>query len=88
MRGAAACSAADVPADEFGDAGALGEALRTVAQDHGTKPQKLMPGLRYAITAQKVGPNILDTMAVLGKAATVHRLRAALAAIGDEPGGQ
>lgn len=53
--------------------------FRGFAEEHRFKMSQLVHPVRVALTASDVGPGLFETMAVLGKDKTVHRLKAAAA---------
>ena len=55
------------------------QVLREVCAARGVKPGRVMQLTRYAVTGMKGGPAIGATLALLGRAAVVQRLDAALA---------
>jgi glutamyl-tRNA synthetase len=57
--------------------------LRALAEESGWKPRELFMALRYAITGKKVSPPIVESMAVLGKAACIERIDAAIDILGS-----
>jgi glutamyl-tRNA synthetase len=57
--------------------------LRGLAEESGWKPRELFMSLRYAITGKKVSPPIVESMAVLGKAACIERIDAAIDILGS-----
>lgn len=57
--------------------------LRALAEEAGWKPRELFMSLRYAITGEKVSPPIVESMAVLGKAACIERIDAAIDILGS-----
>jgi glutamyl-tRNA synthetase len=64
---------ASVPEVDFA-AEALEAPLRTLADGLGMKAGQLFGILRIAVTGQSVSPPLFETMAVLGRAATLERL--------------
>lgn len=66
------------PLPEWEHAG-LETALRQLAEELGLKPGVYFGLLRVAMTGRNVSPPLFETMAVLGKARCVARIRAALA---------
>jgi glutamyl-tRNA synthetase len=52
--------------------------IHAVAEQSGKKIGELMPPLRAAIVGVMSGPDIPDAMAILGKAESINRLKAAL----------
>jgi glutamyl-tRNA synthetase len=57
----------------------LETALRSLAEELGLKPGQLFGCLRIAVTGQSVSPPLFETMAVLGRQRTLHRLEKASA---------
>ena len=68
---------AAVPEDNFSPE-ALEAPLRDLAEELGMKPGQLFGILRMAVTGQSVSPPLFETMAVLGRAATLERLELAI----------
>jgi glutamyl-tRNA synthetase len=68
---------AAVPEDSFSSE-ALETPLRDLAAELGMKPGQLFGILRMAVTGQSVSPPLFETMAVLGRAATLERLDLAI----------
>ena len=68
---------AAVPEDDFSPE-ALETPLRDLAAELGMKPGQLFGILRMAVTGQSVSPPLFETMAVLGRAATLERLELAI----------
>jgi glutamyl-tRNA synthetase len=64
------------------DAPTLESALRPLAEDLGHKPSAFFGVLRVAITGRTVSPPLFETMAVLGRDATLERLERASAKAG------
>lgn len=63
----------------------LEEALRKVAADSDWKPRELFTSLRWAITGRKVSPPLLESMEILGRAACIERIDAAIDVLGNPP---
>jgi glutamyl-tRNA synthetase len=63
------------------DAASLKLAAEAVGEQHGLKPSKAQAPVRVAITGRTVGPPLYDSVAVLGRARTLARLRAARARV-------
>ena len=61
------------------DAPALESALRPLAEELGHKPSAFFGTLRVAVTGRTVSPPLFETMAVLGRDATLARLERASA---------
>jgi glutamyl-tRNA synthetase len=59
------------------DAPSLDAALRSLAEELGLKPNTLFGALRVAITGRTVSPPLFETMAVLGRDASLARLQKA-----------
>jgi len=58
-------------------------ALRALADSSGWKPRELFTALRWAITGSKVSPPLLESMCILGRAASIERIDAAIDVLGD-----
>ncbi len=69
------------------EAGALHALTGGLAEQAGLKLGKFQAPIRVAITGRSVGPPLFEAMVVLGREATLERLRAARAAIGASAGG-
>jgi glutamyl-tRNA synthetase len=63
------------------DAPALESTLRALAEELGHKPSGFFGVLRVAVTGRTVSPPLFETMAVLGRDATLERLERAVALI-------
>lgn len=66
-------------ADIAWQADALKEALTAIGEAHGLKLGKAQAPLRVAVTGRSVGPPLFESLEVLGRDATLARLRAARA---------
>ena len=58
---------------------AIEQALRAAVDDIGSKPRKAMPALYTAVEGRHAGLPLFDSIELLGKESTLHRLRAARA---------
>jgi glutamyl-tRNA synthetase len=56
--------------------------LREAADRLGLKPRQAFQPIRVAITGSKVSPGLFESIEVLGREATLSRVRAASAAAG------
>jgi len=65
------------------DPATLEAALRSLAEDCGWKPRELFTSLRWAVTGAKVSPPLLESICILGAAATIERIDAAIDVLGD-----
>jgi len=61
----------------------LETAFRALAEDSGWKPRELFTALRWAITGRKVSPPLLESMCILGHAASIERIDAAIDVLGN-----
>ena len=59
----------------------LHAALLEVGERHGLKLGKAQAPVRVAVTGRTVGPPLFESLELLGREATLHRLRAARARI-------
>jgi len=57
--------------------------LREVADDSGWKARELFTSLRWAITGRKVSPPLIESMCILGRAACIERIDAAIDVLGS-----
>jgi len=60
------------------DEAQLKELAHQIAQNQGIKPGSVMQGLRVAVTGTTTGPDLMGSMAVLGRQATAQRMALAL----------
>ena len=64
---------------------ATGEELKTLFNDtmaaQGLKPGQVLQALRVAVTGAAAGPDLFETLVILGTAEVAQRLRAAVAAL-------
>jgi len=65
------------------EAQSLEAAYRTLAEEAGWKPRELFTALRWAITGRKVSPPLLESMCILGRAASIERIDAAIDVLGN-----
>jgi glutamyl-tRNA synthetase len=56
------------------EAGAIEEALRTLAEQLGLKPREAFQPIRLAVTGSKVSPGLFESLEVLGKGESLARL--------------
>jgi glutamyl-tRNA synthetase len=56
-------------------ASAIEEALRTLAEDRGLKPRQAFQPIRAAVTGTLVSPPLFESLEILGRDATLQRLR-------------
>jgi glutamyl-tRNA synthetase len=63
----------------------LEAALRKVAADSDWKPRELFSSIRWAITGRKVSPPLIESMEILGRAACIERIDAAIDVLGNPP---
>ena len=75
----AAAGAALASLEPF-DAPAIEVALREAADGLGLKPRQAFQPVRVAVTGSKVSPGLFETIELLGREATLSRLRAAATA--------
>jgi glutamyl-tRNA synthetase len=61
------------------DEAAVGEALEAVIEARGAKPREVYQPLRVAISGGTVSPGIFESVALLGREETLHRIDRALA---------
>jgi glutamyl-tRNA synthetase len=66
------------------DAEQLHERFMALAEELGANRRKFQAPVRVALTGRSVGPPLFESMVVLGREATVARLRGARAALGPE----
>jgi glutamyl-tRNA synthetase len=57
--------------------------LRALAEEGGWKPKELFQALRWAVSGKKVTPPLIESMCLLGKAACIERIDAAIDVLGD-----
>ncbi|MHC4937764.1 MAG: glutamate--tRNA ligase [Planctomycetota bacterium] len=57
--------------------------LRRVADESGWKARELFGSLRWAITARKVTPPLIESMCILGRASCIERIDAAIDVLGN-----
>ena len=62
---------------------AIEASLRGLAEEIGAKPGDLFALLRVAVTGKRVSPPLFETMAVLGRARCLARLRDAAQTLGQ-----
>ena len=62
------------------DAAAIETALREAADELGLKPRQAFQPIRVAVTGSKISPGLFESIELLGREATLGRLRAAAAA--------
>ena len=65
------------------DAEALERDLRRIAEEVDWKPRELFMSLRWAVSGQKVTPPLFESMCVLGRAACIERIDAAIDVLGN-----
>ncbi|HEY3462120.1 MAG TPA: glutamate--tRNA ligase [Gaiellaceae bacterium] len=63
------------------EAGAIETALREAADGLGLKPRQAFQPVRVAVTGSKVSPGLFESIELLGREATLSRLRAAATAV-------
>ncbi|HLX32552.1 MAG TPA: glutamate--tRNA ligase [Gaiellaceae bacterium] len=63
------------------DAASIETALRAKADELGLKPRQAFQPVRVAVTGSKVSPGLFESIELLGRDATLSRLRAATAAL-------
>ncbi len=68
----------DLPAMPEFAAEAIKHTLHAAAERLNIKTGKVMPALRLAITGTSHGPDLMQTMEIIGKEETIQRIRAAL----------
>ena len=61
----------------------LQEQLRALAVESDWKPRELFASLRWSISGKKVTPPLFESMCLLGKAACIERIDAAIDVLGD-----
>jgi glutamyl-tRNA synthetase len=59
------------------EAGAIEQALRSLAEELGEKPRTAFQPIRLAVTGSKVSPGLFESLELLGRDASLRRLRAA-----------
>ncbi|HZC74645.1 MAG TPA: hypothetical protein VE220_01625, partial [Gaiellaceae bacterium] len=64
------------------EAAAIETALRATANGLGLKPRQAFQPVRVAVTGSKVSPGLFESIELLGREATLSRLRAAGSAAG------
>jgi glutamyl-tRNA synthetase len=69
------------------DRNELETSLGRVLAERGVKPGTLYQPIRVAITGTSVSPGIFESLAVLGKERSLHRIERALARLSTETGG-
>jgi glutamyl-tRNA synthetase len=57
--------------------------LRALAEEGGWKPKELFQALRWAVSGKKVTPPLVESMCLLGRAACIERIDAAIDVLGD-----
>ena len=62
------------------EAAAIETALRAAADGLGLKPRQAFQPVRVAVTGSKVSPGLFESIELLGREATLSRLRAAAVA--------
>src|SRR3954469_20048708 len=62
------------------EAGAIETTLRAAADGLGLKPRQAFQPIRVAVTGSKVSPGLFESIELLGREATLSRLRAAISA--------
>jgi len=77
-----AAARARLAALERWEPGALEEALRSLAESRGIGAGKLFQPLRVALTGLSESPGMFDVLVILGRDRTLHRIDAAIAALG------
>jgi glutamyl-tRNA synthetase len=70
-------------ADGF-DAARLEETLSAALERSGRKPRDVYQAIRVAITGTTVSPGIFDSLAALGRQASVERIERALVRLSDD----
>ena len=70
------------------DAGTLHQVTAALAEQVGRKLGKAQAPVRVAVTGRRVGPPLFESMAVLGRAATLQRLQAARDRLGAVAGSE
>jgi glutamyl-tRNA synthetase len=76
-----AARAALAQAEPF-DPQTIETALRQIVEDRGVKPGKVFQPVRVAIAGQTISPGIFESVALLGRDATLARIDAALRRVG------
>ena len=64
------------------DAASIERALRAAADELGLKPRQAFQPVRVAVTGSRVSPGLFESIELLGREATLQRLRAAAASLG------
>jgi glutamyl-tRNA synthetase len=57
------------------DPQSIEETLRKILDEEGAKLKDVAAAIRMAVTGQKAGPGLFDTLAVVGRDLTLSRLR-------------
>jgi glutamyl-tRNA synthetase len=71
--------------DRWGELEAMEARLRSLAEERGVSPGKVMQSMRVALTGQRVSPGIFETMVAMGPELVRERLSAARAWLARRP---